>query len=213
MGSGNSWQCWSEQNDVILNSSLIRRGALFLQRSYAFVLELYWHFYCGVYKSWCSSAAVSDTLINLFPAAVHYRHHRQSMLSPWAQRAHRKLSRQGCHALQSNQPVLSPAAGWRQAQESGWNERILPPIAWHLLRHPLRGAELLERLGSCCYHDVPSQVVLLWKGLKNSSGLLIQRKLSCVPCLPMCFCFLGTQTLSGLQGGCNSELHPSLKFH
>jgi hypothetical protein len=114
-----SWQCWSEQN-VILNSTLIRASTLFLQSSYAFVSELYWRFYCSVYKSWCSPTAVSDTLINLFPAAVHYRHHKQSVLSPWAQRAHRKLSRQGCHAPQSNHPVLSPSAGWRQAQESGF---------------------------------------------------------------------------------------------
>lgn len=42
----------------------------------------------------------------MFPAAVHYQHHKQNTRSPWALKVHRKLSRQGCKAPQSEASQL-----------------------------------------------------------------------------------------------------------
>lgn len=125
------------------------------------------------------------------------------MLSPWAQRAHRKLSRQGSLAPQSKQPVSSPAAGWRQTSTGKWLEWKDPAsccLAPSEASAAMSSGSLI-RLGSCCYCDVPSLVgCLTWIGLRNSSRCSVQRRLNSVPCLLMWFSFLGAQMLPGSAG-------------
>ena len=121
-------------------------------------------------------------LINLFPAAVHYQHHKQNPRSPWALRVHRKWSRQGSRASESwagdvtSRSKLEAAAAKRGPEPSRGLDALWVSC-WH-------GA-VMSRKGRDCAVSV---MCLLWSACSGwvtatVSDFPLPRRLGDLSCL------------------------------